>query len=121
MAEHNETGKEGEQEASDYLIKQGFRIIHRNWRWRRNELDIIAFKDRQLIVVEVKTRSVNYLVAPEEAVNKTKIKRIVAATDAYIRYHNIPYPVRFDIITIVKTHEGHRIEHIEEAFYAPVN
>lgn len=121
MAEHNETGKEGESEANAHLERNGFRVLHRNWRWRRNELDIIALKNDELIVVEVKTRSENFLIAPEEAVTKSKIKRIVSATDAFIRYHNVQYPVRFDIITVIKGKNSHRIEHIEDAFYAPVN
>ncbi len=121
MAEHNETGKEGELEACAWLRQNGFRIIQTNWRWHHYELDIIALQGKELVVIEVKTRSANYLLPPEKAVTKAKIKRIVAATDAYIRYKNIDVDIRFDVIIVIKKKNGHQIEHIEDAFYAPVN
>ncbi|MDD4516186.1 YraN family protein [Massilibacteroides sp.] len=121
MAEHNETGKEGEQEASAWLKKNGFSILQTNWRWHHYELDIIAMQENELVVVEVKTRSANYLLPPEKAVTKAKIKRIVSATDAYIRFHNLDVDVRFDVIIVIKGKNGHQIDHIEDAFYAPIN
>jgi len=119
MAERNETGRKGEEEARAYLIKGGYTILHTNWRWHHYELDIVALYDEELVVVEVKTRSQNFLVSPEEAVDMKKIRRIVAAADAYARYFNITLPVRFDLITIIKNAEGYTIDHIDDAFYAP--
>lgn len=121
MAEHNETGKEGEIEACAWLNRNGYRILQTNWRWHHYELDIIAMQEDELVVIEVKTRSENYLLPPEKAVTKSKIKRIVSATDAYIRYKNLTIDVRFDVIIVIKAKNGHRIDHIEDAFYAPVN
>lgn len=88
MAKRNETGKDGESVARAFLEKQGYRITHTNWHWHHYELDIVAVKDTWLIVVEVKTRSEDYLLAPEEAVDAPKIRRIVAAADAYVRFFN---------------------------------
>ena len=119
MAEQNDLGKDGEARARDYLIRQGYTILHTNWRWHHYELDIVAMKEGELIVVEVKTRSEGYLRSPEEALVNKKIMRIVAAADAYVRYFNLEMPVRFDIITLVKGKEGFQIEHIDDAFYAP--
>lgn len=119
MAERNDTGRQGEEEARAYLIRKGYNIVHTNWRWHHFELDIVAVHEGELIVVEVKTRSANFLISPEEAIDRKKIKRIVAAADAYARYFNIALPVRFDIITLVKNGEGYTIEHIDDAFYAP--
>ena len=48
-----------------------------------------------------------------------KIRRIVAAADAYVRFFNLELPVRFDIITVIKKGEESEIDHIEDAFYAP--
>lgn len=122
MAERNNTGKEGESEARAYLEKQGYQILHTNWHFHHYELDLIAVYEGELIIVEVKTRSVGCLLPPEEAVDQKKIKRIVAATDAYIRYFNNPLPVRFDIITMQKENGQYSVqEHIEDAFYAPVH
>jgi putative endonuclease len=120
MADQNLIGKEGEEEARDYLIQKGYIILHTNWRFQHYELDIIATNDDELIIVEVKTRSGGYLIAPEEAVDRGKILRIVSAADVYARYFRLSLPVRFDIITLIKNDAGYEIEHIEDAFYAPV-
>lgn len=119
MAKQNDTGKEGEAAARVYLEKRGYAIAHTNWHWHHYELDIVAVSEGELVVVEVKTRSADYLIAPEEAVDTAKIRRIVAAADAYARFFDIGMPVRFDIITLIKKQEGYQIDHIEDAFYAP--
>jgi putative endonuclease len=120
MAKHNNTGKDGEEEARVYLQKQGYAIRHVNWRFGHYELDIVAEKEEQLIVVEVKTRSSDEFEYPEDAVGNSKIKRIVAATDEYMQLNDIEMPVRFDIIAICKAPRETRINHIEDAFYPPI-
>lgn len=119
MARQNDMGREGEFEARAYLVKHGYNVLHTNWHWHHYELDIIAVKEDELIVVEVKTRSEDFLLSPEDAVDTKKIRRIVAAADAYVRYFNIDLPVRFDIVTLIKNETGFLIDHIEDAFYAP--
>ena len=119
MAKRNDTGKEGEKIAREYLKKRGYVVSHTNWHWHHYELDIVAIAEGELVIVEVKTRSENYLLAPEDAVDNAKIRRIVVAADAYARLFSIGLPVRFDIITLIKKKEGYEIEHIEDAFYAP--
>ena len=57
MAEHNELGKAGENAAVAYLEEHGYLIRHRNWRKGHFELDIVAAKENELVIVEVKTRS----------------------------------------------------------------
>lgn len=120
MAERNQTGKEGEEAACEYLIKKGYVIFHTNWHWHHYELDIVATHDDDLVVIEVKTRSEDYLVSPEEAVDNAKIRRIVAAADVYARMFRISMPTRFDIITVIKKEDTFDIDHIEDAFFAPV-
>ena len=120
MAKRNETGKDGETAARAFLEKQGYTIVHTNWHYHHYELDIVATDNVELVVVEVKTRSADFLLSPEEAVDNGKIRRIVAAADAYVRYFNLALPVRFDIITVIKNDNGaDDIDHIEDAFYAP--
>ena len=63
MAKRNETGKDGESVARAFLEKKGYKITHTNWHWHHYELDIVAVKDTWLVVVEVKTRSDDYLLA----------------------------------------------------------
>lgn len=122
MAEKNEIGKVGEATACSFLKINGYTILETNWRYRRYELDIIASNGSELVVVEVKTRSEAYWVAPEDAVNHTKIRHIVSATNAYVLRNNINLPVRFDIICLVKQGMSYTVErHIEDAFFAPAN
>jgi len=120
MAEKNDTGKKGESVARQYLEENGYKVLATNWRFHRYELDIIATNKDELVIVEVKTRSDNYLIAPEMAVDSTKIRRIVAASDAYARNHNINLPVRFDLLCLTKKGQSFDIEHIEDAFFAPL-
>ena len=120
MATHNDTGKEGEVEACAWLKKKGYQILHTNWRWHHYELDIIALHDNVLVVIEVKTRSAIFLLPPEEAGRKAKIRRSVAATDAFIRKNKLDIDVRFDLILVIKEKGTHQIVHIEDAFYAPI-
>ena len=112
MARHNQLGKTGEERAAEYLISKGYIIRDINWRSGKMELDLVAYRDSTLVVVEVKTRSSHEFLRPEEAVNLRKIKNIVRATDAYIR---------FDIVTLVGDNDRFEIEHIEDAFLAPLN
>lgn len=120
MAEHNLLGKEGEDIAARYLQRNGYTIRHRNWHFRRLEIDIVAEKDGQLIIVEVKTRrNENYGLA-EDAVDNRKIRHLVSATDCYLKKFQIDLPVRFDVVCIIGTQPPFQIEHIEEAFLPPV-
>ncbi|MCC8143977.1 MAG: YraN family protein [Tannerellaceae bacterium] len=121
MDRESNIGKAGEQYAKDYLLAKGYRVLHTNWRWHRLELDIVAATDEELVVIEVKTRSAGYLVLSEKAVDRKKINRIVKATDVYIRYFNIDLPARFDVIVVIAEEGQYQLEHIEDAFFAPVH
>lgn len=122
MAAHNNLGKEGEEEAVQFLLRKGYSILHRNWRSGKKELDIVATDPLQqtLIVVEVKTRRNTLYGLPEEAINGIKIRRIISSTDAYLRKFRLDLPVRFDLITVVGETTPFQIEHIEDAFFAPI-
>lgn len=120
MAEHNDLGKEGEDAACAYLEAKGYTIRDRNWRWRKLELDIVAEYNQNLVVVEVKTRRNELFGMPEEAVTDAKIRRIVRATDNYIKRYCIDLPTRFDIISVTGTTPPFHIEHIEDAFFPPL-
>jgi putative endonuclease len=121
MAQHNLLGKTGEDFAIEYLQEQGYQILHRNWRRGSYEIDIVACKQEELIIIEVKTRSSNSCSNPEDAVTNRKINHIVAATDFYIKQFDIDLPVRFDIISVTGRAPFFEIDHIEDAFYPPVS
>ena len=118
MAEHNDLGLLGEEKAVEYLSAKGYKIRHRNWRSGKLELDIVAEKEGTLVVVEVRTRRDNYLLAPAETVNKTKMRNTIMAAEAYIFKFNIMMPTQFDILSVVvgAQNSSFKIEHIEDAF-----
>ena len=117
MAYHNELGKIGEQLAVDYLSRNGFTILERNYIYDKAELDIIAQKEKKVIVVEVKTRNSAFFGNPQDFVTKAKVKCMVKAANEYVLTTNSKLEVRFDIITILKNQHIEKIEHIENAFY----
>ena len=116
MAKHNELGKAGEEAAVKYLESRGYVIRHRNWRYLHFELDIVAYMDGAIRVVEVKTRSNDDFKEPIEAVNHQKRMRIMKATNAYIKYFNLNEPVFFDIVSLVGSDGVFKIELVEVAF-----
>jgi len=117
MAQHNDFGKLGEDIATEYLVKQGYFIIARNWTFEKAEIDIIASKSNTIVFVEVKTRATDDFGLPQEFITKGKILQITKAANAYIEQENIETPVRFDAIGVVKNSQVCDIQHIEEAFY----
>ena len=117
MAQHYDFGIEGEEIAVNSLIKKGYTIRERNWRYRKAEIDILAQKDNVLAVVEVKTRSSNYFGKPQDFVNKKKIQLLTEAVNEYVNKYELDIEVRFDIIAILKNKNQFEIEHLEDAFY----
>ncbi|HBF06396.1 MAG TPA: endonuclease [Prevotella sp.] len=119
MAEHNELGKWGEDEASCYLEDEGYTIIDRDWKIGRRDLDIIAMSPDgdTLVIVEVKTRAEEEYQKPEEAVDKRKMRNLAIAANAYAKEYKIDKNMRFDIISIVgKGHQVESLEHFKDAF-----
>lgn len=116
MAEHYELGKSGEQLAVNYLISKGYKIVERNWRFQKAEIDIIARKAETLIAVEVKTRSTKDFGNPQDFVNPKKIKLMVLAMNEYILHKDLDIELRFDIIAITKDESNFDIEHFKNAF-----
>lgn len=119
MAEHNDTGKWGEEVAVKYLHKNGYTIRECDWRYGHRDIDIIAISpDQQFVVfVEVKTRSKDEIALPEDAVDRQKIRNLGFAANAYVKLNQIVLDLRFDILTIVGDNQSEPIiDHIEDAF-----
>ena len=120
MAKHLILGHKGEDIAARYLEQHGYTILDRNWRCGHKELDLVVYKENTVVFVEVKTRSGTDYGDPWSFVDDRKIRRIVNSADAYIRFRCIDMDVRFDIISIVSDGEDFKVEHIEQAFFPPV-
>lgn len=119
MAEHNELGKWGEDEAAKYLEGKGYVIFDRDWRTGNRDLDIVARSEDSmcLVFVEVKTRQTTELAKPEDAVDIRKQRNLAIAANIYVKSHTTPPNIRFDIVTVVGSPTGEiHIEHIVDAF-----
>lgn len=110
-------GNEGEELAALYLMQNGYRILDRNWNLHRGcELDIIAFKDNKLHAVEVKTRTDDGVMLPEQAVDDKKLKNINSALTEY-RYRNQLqfFDVQIDTIAVtIRTKGDYTIKMFED-------
>lgn len=116
MADHIDFGQQGEEIATQFLRSKGYAILDKNWRSGHKEIDLIARNGEVYVFVEVKARANTFYGKPEDAVNYRKIRNIISAADAYLRYYCIDNPVRFDVITITGTIQKPYIKHFEDAF-----
>ena len=116
MAVHNELGKTGEEYAADLLLAKGYEIVERNWLRDKYEVDIIAIDKKEIVFVEVKTRSSSMWGEPVDSVSQKRMKRMENAADLYLSTHEIALSPRFDIISVVINGEEITIEHIDDAF-----
>lgn len=114
---HIHTGQAGESMAVAYLQKRGYTILHKNYRYKRAEIDIIVLKEDLLIFVEVKTRANDNFGYPEEAVNRRKERMLLNAAEVFVHRQRWTKDVRFDIIAITLTGPDPFIHHIEDAFH----
>ena len=115
MAFHNELGKRGEEEAMNALLLKGYIIRETYWRCGKLEVDIIAEKNRRIIMVEVKTRSEN-VADLKEVITKKKMTNLIQAGKAYIEANRLPFELQFDIILQIGNPDNFKTEHIEAAF-----
>lgn len=117
MADHNDFGKIAEDLAVDFLVKNQYKILVRNFRYLKAEVDIIAEFENQIVIVEVKARNTDAFLEPQEAVNKKKIKLLISASNYFIEENNIDKEIRFDIISVLPNKQKTlEIHHIIDAF-----
>lgn len=103
--ERKEIGGMGEQIATDWLKKNGYAVIERNYRCKAGEIDIIACRGGTLVFTEVKTRTGDLFGRPAEAVGGEKLRRMRRAASWYLQAHRIfDTPVRFDVVEVLINH-----------------
>jgi putative endonuclease len=109
-------GDKGEEIAVNFLIKNGYKILERNFRSGKSEIDIIGQKKDFIIFFEVKSRSQHQNNNPGDLLSNAQQNRIVNAAHEYIIEKDIDQEARFDLI-VVLLDKINSIEHIEGAFY----
>jgi putative endonuclease len=93
------TGKNAELLAEQYLVSAGFRILARNFRCTRGEIDIVALDYDTLVFVEVRCRTFGYNAALE-SVTREKRRRLTYTAQYYLARNPSELPCRFDVICV---------------------
>jgi putative endonuclease len=118
-------GRRGEQAAARFLEGKGYRILERNFRTLRGEIDLIVLRDGTLAFVEVRSQTQPAEIDPVYTITPRKQARVIRAAHAYLNQRG-PLPpntaLRFDVITVRFAPDGSQqdLRHIEGAFEAPM-
>lgn len=114
---NKETGKLGEDIATHYLKQNGYVILDRNFECRQGEIDIIALDKKEIVFIEVKTRTSNKYGVPSEAVNKIKQKHMLQTIKYYLYIRNLSDEfIRIDVIEVYINNSVYKVNHIKQAF-----
>ena len=117
MDTRSRLGRLGEDLAAGHYVRDGYRIVARNFRCGQGEIDIIAERGRTLVFCEVKTRSTDFFGDPTEAVNRTKQARLRRLAAVWLSQNPAPgAELRFDVVSIVADRQGTRVTRLEDAF-----
>lgn len=102
MARHNELGRRGEELAAEWLIAQGFHLLHRNWRYGAIEVDVIATLADVYHFIEVKCRKGDAYGYPEERVSKAKLRNMMRGAAHWLYERRVPLSrrVQYDVLAI---------------------
>jgi putative endonuclease len=108
-----ETGKLGEKLAEEFLKKNGFKILDKNWRESHGELDIVALDGTTLVIIEVKYRSNENFTDIQHAISWQKAKSLKKYAQKYLYKSDVYFEeIRFDFIGVLPNPDGtYRIEH----------
>src|SRR3979409_1237768 len=108
-------GRRGERLAEEHLLAQGARLLERNYHIDYGEIDLLLEHEGDLVAVEVKTRDVEDLEQPEEAVRWAELRRIFRALTTYAADEDLlERPWRIDVVAIVIQSDGSvlRLDHL---------
>ncbi len=114
MNNNQNMGKLGEDEATKYLIKKGYKILDRNFNSTQGEIDIIALDKNEIVFIEVKTRSGIIYGEPAEAVNYFKLQHMLGTIKYYLHIRNLEDEfIRIDIIEVYVQNNKIKINQIK--------
>lgn len=111
-------GAFGERLAAHHLEHKGYRIVERNWRTARGEIDLVAQAGEVLVFVEVKTRRGRGMGTPEESITPHKANKLLELALAYLYEKELDeVEWRVDLVAVELDTQGKllRCEHLENA------
>ncbi len=98
---HLSLGERGEMIGWDYLVKNGFKILEKNYRCVLGEIDVVAKKDGRLRFIEIKTRSSHQFGRPEESVHYFKQRKLLQLAQWYLKEkRRSDISISFDVLSI---------------------
>ncbi|TMI90627.1 MAG: YraN family protein [Bacillati bacterium ANGP1] len=118
-ARRQRLGRLGEEAAVAVLRSRGYRILERNVRLRRGEVDVIAEEHGNLVFVEVKARRSEVYGTPAEAVGPRKQRALAALAAAYCSRRGLgERACRFDVVEVRLDRGGRpiRVDVLRDAF-----
>jgi putative endonuclease len=104
MAAKDELGRAGEERAAQYFQQKGYRVLDRNWRCASGEIDLVVADERDIVIVEVKTRRGEGFGHPFEAIDARKRARLWRLTAIWMAAHPTElqgHRVRIDAVGII--------------------
>lgn len=111
-------GSEAENLALEYLLKQGLRLVTRNYHSKTGEIDLIMEDKEFIIFVEVRYRKTTKYGSPLESINRYKQIHLIQCAMHYLSSKRINRPARFDVIGITPNGANLDIEWLSNAFQA---
>ncbi len=100
MPNNRKIGDLGENMVCEFLQKNGYQILERNYTVRGGEIDIIAEKNDVIAFVEVKLRKEGAMVSGEEAITPAKKKHLIFAAESYVSQQSVDKCCRFDVAAV---------------------
>lgn len=112
--ERRTLGQYGEDRAVEWLTARGYRLVERNWRCARGEVDVVAWHGRTLVFVEVKTRAGTATGHPFEAITAAKTARLRRLVPMWFAEHPDTHAaaVRLDAVAVHVAGERFGVEHL---------
>ncbi len=117
MARSHELGRRGEDLAAALLRREGWSILHRNWRFRHKEIDLVAERAGTVAFVEVKARAGGGFGHPLHAVTASKRRDLAAAARVWVARHGQGgQSYRFDAVWVLRENGVTHVEHVQDAW-----
>ena len=114
-----ERGSRAEDLAVEFLRRQGYKILERNFKLKLGEIDIVAEDQDTLCFVEVRAKAKGGMVSPLESITPTKQRKLSRLALMYLqnRYQSLDVRSRFDVVAVVFDEQGKEmIEILKNAF-----
>ncbi len=118
MNKDHELGKLGEEVVSNYITRLGYKILERNFECNQGEIDIIALDNKELVFIEVKTRTSKKYGEAGETVNTFKKRHMINTIKYYLYQRNLEDEfIRIDVAEVYVKENNIKINYIKKAIF----